>query len=133
VSDENVELVSKALEYFAATDEFLDVIAPDFVWDMGTFEGWPDKPQFHGEAGLREFVSLWREPFDDWNMELEEVHDCGGDRVLALLHQSGKPHGSDSAVRLEYGLLHTVRDGLLHRIEAYATREAARRAAGLSA
>jgi hypothetical protein len=26
-----------------------------------------------------------------------------------------------------------VRDGLLHRIEAYATREAARRAAGLSA
>jgi ketosteroid isomerase-like protein len=66
-------------------------------------------------------------------MELHEVHDCGGNRVLALLHQSGKPHGSDSAVHLEYALVHTVEGGLIHRIEAYATPEAARRAAGLSA
>ena len=72
------------------------MIAPDFVWDMGTFEGWPDKPEFHGADGLREFVSIWREPYDDWSMVLDEVHDCGGNRVLALLHQSGKPHGSDS-------------------------------------
>ena len=42
-------------------------------------------------------------------MVLGEVHDCGGNRVLALLHQSGKPHGSDSKVHLQYGLLHTVR------------------------
>jgi hypothetical protein len=48
VSDENVEVVRNALEHFAATDEFLGVIAPDFVWDMGTYEGWPDKPEFHG-------------------------------------------------------------------------------------
>jgi len=100
VSDENVEIVRNALEHFAATDEFLDVIAPDFVWDMGTFEGWPDKPHFHGEAGLREFVSLWREPYDDWSMELEEVHDCGGDRVLALLHQSACGTASSTASRL---------------------------------
>jgi ketosteroid isomerase-like protein len=133
VSDENVDVVRKALEHFAATDEFLDVLAPDFVWDMGTFEGWPDRPEFHGTAELREFVSIWREPYDDWSMELHEVHDCGGNRVLALLHQSGKPHGSDSAVHLEYALVHTVEGGLIHRIEAYATPEAARRAAGLSA
>jgi ketosteroid isomerase-like protein len=133
VSDENVEVVRNALEHFAATDEFLDVIAPDFVWDMGSFEGWPDRPEFHGTAGLREFVSLWREPYDDWSMELHQVHDCGGNRVLALLHQRGKPHGSDSDVHLEYGLLHTVEGGLIHRIEAYATLAAALRAAGLSA
>ena len=133
VSDENVEVVRNALEHFAATDEFLGVIAPDFVWDMGTYEGWPDKPEFHGTEGLREFVSIWREPYDDWSMELDEVHDCGGDRVLALLHQSGKPHGSNSAVRLDYGLLHTLDGGLIRRIEAYATPEAAQQAAGLSA
>ena len=133
MSDQNVEVVRSALEHFAATDEFLDVIAPDCVWDMGTFDGWPDKPEYHGLAGLREFVSIWREPYDDWSMELDEVHDCGDNRVLALLHQSGKPHGSDSAVHLEYGLLHTVEGGLVSRIEAYATAEEARRAAGLSA
>ena len=109
------------------------MIAPDFVWDMGTFEGWPDKPEFHGLDGLREFLTLWREPYDDWSMDLDSVYDCGGNRVLALLHQSGKPHGSGSAVHLEYGLLHTVEDGLVRRIHAYATPAAALRAAGLSA
>ena len=95
MSEENVAIVRESLEHFAATDDFLNVIAPDFVWDMGTFTGWPDKPQFHGADGLREFVTLWRAPYDDWSMRLEEVHDCGGNRVLALLEQSGKPHGSD--------------------------------------
>ena len=133
MSAQNVDLVRNALEHFAATDEFLDVIAPDFVWDMGTFDGWPDRPEFHGTAGLREFVSLWREPYDDWHMELDEVHDCGGNRVLALLQQGGKPHGSDSEVHLEYGLLLTVEGGLVHRVEVYGTPAAARRAAGLRA
>ena len=50
-------MVREALEHFAATDEFLNALAPDFVWDMGTFGGWPDKPQFHGGEGLREFVN----------------------------------------------------------------------------
>ena len=131
VSEENAEIVRKALEHFAATDELLDVIAPDFVWDMSTFQGWPDRPAFDGIDGLREFLTLWREPYDDWNMEVEEVHDCGDDRVLALLRQSGKPHGSDSAVHLHYGLLHTVEDGLVRRIEAYATVDEALQAAGL--
>ena len=133
MSDENVEVVRSALEHFAATDGLLDVLAPDVVWDMGTFDGWPDAREFHGAAGIREFVTLWREPYDDWSMQLDEVHDCGGKRVLAILHQSGEPHGSNSKVHLEYGLLLTVEDGLVHRIEAYATPAAARQAAGLSA
>jgi ketosteroid isomerase-like protein len=132
VSEENVAIVRESLEHFAATDDFLNVIAPDFVWDMGTFTGWPDKPQFHGADGLREFVTLWRAPYDDWSMRLEEVHDCGGNRVLALLEQSGKPHGSDGMVRLQYGLLHTIRDGKIRRIEVYATRHEALQAAGLA-
>jgi hypothetical protein len=36
-------------------------------------------------------------------------------------------------VRLDYGLLHTLDGGLIRRIEAHATSEAARQAAGLSA
>ncbi len=51
MSEENVAIVRDSLEHFAATDEFLNVIAPDFVWDMSTFAGWLDKPRFQG-AGL---------------------------------------------------------------------------------
>ena len=132
MSEENVATVRASLEHFAATDEFLNVIAPDFVWEMGTFAGWPDQPQFHGAEGLREFVTLWRAPYENWNMRLQEVHDCGDNRVLALLEQSGTPHGSDAMVQLQYGLLHTIRDGKIRRIEVYATYDEALQAAGLA-
>ena len=116
------------------SDEILaDVLAADFVWDMSTFEGWPEEPEFTGAEELREFVTVWREPWDDWSMQLEEIHDCGDDRVLALLHQSGKPHGSDSTVHLDYGMVCTLEDGLVRRIQAYATLDDARQAAGLGA
>ena len=132
MSEENVAAVRDSLEHFAATDEFLNVLAPDFVWDMGTFVGWLDKPRFHGADGLREFLGLWRAPYDEWSMRLEQVHDCGDDRVLALLEQSGRPHGSDAMVHLQYGLLHTVRDGRIRRIEVYAGYDQALQAAGLA-
>jgi ketosteroid isomerase-like protein len=132
VSEENVAIVRESLEHFAATDDFLRVLAPDFVWDMGTFVGWLEKPQFHGAEGLREFLALWRAPYDDWSIRLEELHDCGGDRVLALMEQSGRPHGSNALVHLQAGLLHTVRDGKLRRIEVYSSYEQALQAAGLA-
>jgi ketosteroid isomerase-like protein len=133
VSDENVAIVRDSLEYFAATDRFRRILAPDFVWDMGTYAGWPDKPLFHGTEGLREFLALWRQPYDDWSMRLLELHDCGDDRVLALLEQSGRPHGSDALVRLQHGLFHHLRDGRIRRIQAYASYDEALEAAGLSA
>ena len=73
MSEENVATVRASLEHFAATDEFLRTLAPDFVWDMSTFVGWLDKPRFHGADGLREFVTIWRSPYDDWSMRLNEV------------------------------------------------------------
>ena len=80
MSEENVEIVRNALEHFAATD------------------------------GLCEFLTLWREPCDDW---------------------SGRPHGSDAEVPLDYGLHHSPDDGPIRRIEAYATPEEALAAARL--
>lgn len=68
----------------------------------------------------------------EWSMRLEQVHDCGDDRVLALLEQSGRPHGSDAMVHLQYGLLHTVKDGRIRRIEVYAGYDEALQAAGLA-
>jgi len=132
MSEDNAEIVRTALEHFAATDELLDVLAPDFVWDMGTFQGWPDEPIFEGLDGLREFLALWREPYDDWSMTVEGVLDGRDNRVVALLRQRGRPHGSNSEVHLHYGLVHVVDDGLIRRVEAYASVEDALEGAGLA-
>ena len=134
VSDRNVEVVRRALEHYLQTGQLLEeALDPDFVWDMSTFVGWPEQPEFTGPDGLRQFIEIWQEPWDDWRMQLDELHDCGDDRVLALLRQSGKPHGSDSAVHLAYGMLHTLLDGRISRIHVYATLDEARQAAALSA
>jgi ketosteroid isomerase-like protein len=53
-------------------------------------------------------------------------------RLVALLEQSGRPHGSEGMVHLQYGRLHTIRDGKIRRIEVFATHDEALQAAGLA-
>jgi hypothetical protein len=43
MSQENVEIVERALEEFVATGQFSYEIAADFIWDVSTFRGWPDQ------------------------------------------------------------------------------------------
>ena len=50
---------------------------------------------------------------------------------MVTLHQRGKPHGSDSWVEMEYGLVYTVEAGLIARGDFYATPAKALEAAGL--
>jgi hypothetical protein len=42
VSEESTELVREALDEFTTTHRAVGrLTAPDFVWDLGSFEGWP--------------------------------------------------------------------------------------------
>ena len=61
-----------------------------------------------------------------------EIIDAGESRVVVTLHQRGKPHGSDSWVEMDYGLVYTVEEGLITRGDFYATPEEALQAVGLS-
>jgi hypothetical protein len=128
------QLSASALEHFAATDEILlDVMAAGFVWDMSTFEGWPDEPEFTGADGLRSSspfgVSRGTTGACSWTRSTTAATIA----CSRLLHQSGKPHGSDSTVYLDYGMVCTLEDGRIRRIQTYATLHEAREAAGLSA
>ena len=71
------------------------------------------------------------EPYDDFLYEPVKIIDAGGNRVVVTLHQRGKPHGSDSWVEMDYGLVYTVEEGLITRADFYATPEKALEAAGL--
>ena len=71
------------------------------------------------------------EPYDDLLYEPKRILDAGANRVVVILHQRGKPHGSDSWVEMDYGMVYTVEDGLISRGDFYATPEQALEAAGL--
>jgi hypothetical protein len=136
MSQENVELVRAALNWFAQLDEGL--VGPEgfgefFTQDgLATFSGFGfmDEQTFRG----LEFLDLrasWMEPYDEWEYEPKEILDARGSQVVVFLHQRGRPHGSDSWVEMGYGIVYTVERGLISRAAFYATPEQALEAAGL--
>ena len=137
MSQENVELARATLNAFTQLDEGL--IDPEQMWDfiaqdaLATFSGFGfvDEQTFRGLEFL-EFRASWIEPYDDWLYEVKEIHDAGATQVAVILHQRGKPHGSDSWVEMDYGMVYTVEGGLISRADFYASPEDALEAVGLS-
>jgi ketosteroid isomerase-like protein len=132
MSRENVEIVRRRYEHLAATGDYLaEAHAPDFVWDMSKFRGWPEQQTYEGVEGARDFLRDWLEAWDDWEVEVEALHDAG-DQVVAIVRQRGRSKSSGLNVDMAYGQVFTVRDGKLVRMEMYADHAEALQAAGLS-
>jgi len=140
MSKENVETVRAALAAFAELDEGLvgpERVAEFFAQDViATFSGFAGFMQegstLRGPDEFLELRAAWMEPYEDFLYEPVKIIDAGGNRVVATLHQRGKPHGSDSWVEMDYGLVYTVEEGLITRGDFCATPEKALEAAGLS-
>jgi ketosteroid isomerase-like protein len=137
MSEENVELARAALNWFAQLDEGL--VAPEgvsqyFAQDpITTLSGFmEEQTTLHGADEFLEFRAAWMEPYDDFIYEPVKIIDAGGNRVVVILHQRGKPHHSDLWVEMDYGLVYTVEEGLIARADFHATPEQALEAAGLS-
>lgn len=127
---ENVELVRESIARFAATRRETGLAAPDFVWDMTTFRGWPDAAEYRGVDEFLEFFRQWSEPYDAWTIEVEDARGAG-ERVVAVVRQRGRLEGTDSWVEARYGALYTIENGRIKRVQWYATPEEAFEAAGI--
>jgi ketosteroid isomerase-like protein len=133
MSEENVELVQERYRQFIATGQ----VEPDwyddaFVWDMSTFEGWPEKQEYHGVEGFREFFSEWLEAWDEWRMEADAFHALRDGRVLVLVRQYGKSKSTGLDVAMDFAQIWELREGRYVRMQMYAAQEDALEAAGLS-
>jgi ketosteroid isomerase-like protein len=139
MSRENVELARAALNAFAELDEGLvgrerveEFIAQDVKATFSGFEAFLGKQTtLRGGDEFLEFRAAWMEPYDEFSYEPVRIIDAGGNRVVVTLHQRGKPHGSDSWVEMDYGMVYTVEGGLISRADFYATPQKALEAAGL--
>ncbi len=131
MSQENVEVVRRAFEDFAATGMFdPEVVTPDFVWDMSHFHGWPEKQRYEGAAGAATFLAEWTAAWDDWQLHLDELLDAG-ELVVTLLHQHGRSKTTQMPVDMSFAMVWTVRDGKEARMEMYSDPAEALAAAGL--
>ena len=138
MSQQKVELIRDFLNAFTEVDEGLadpqrltEFVTPDATFDLGTIAPLVDRSEMHSVDDFLEFRAVWMAPYDDYMYEVEKLLDAGANRVVATLHQRGKPRASDSWVEMHYGIVYTVESGLIKRAEFYATPEEALEAAGL--
>lgn len=132
MSAENVEIVRLGYDEFLATGELVErITAPEFVWDMSTFHGWPERQTYEGPEGTREFLTEWVGAWEDWRLEVRELIDAGDD-VVAILHQCGRSKTTGLEVDMDFAQVWTIKDGKQTRMRMYADPDEALREVGLS-
>jgi ketosteroid isomerase-like protein len=101
VSEENVAIVKPGWEHFQATGELLvDIMAPDFVWDLSTFRDLMGlAPQYKGAEGTGRFLREWSEPFGEWRVDVESYHDSG-DKVVTVCRHRARSKASGVPVEM---------------------------------
>ena len=131
MSQENVEIVRDGYERFAVSGRFVaEITSPDFVWDMSNFHGWPEQQTYEGADEARAFLSDWATAWDDWELEVDALHDAG-EKVVAILRQRGRAKASGVPVEMTLAQVWTIRGGKQVRSDMYSDPAEALKAAGL--
>jgi len=137
MSRENVEIVRQVIEAFQAGVKRGD---PGAAFDSGAVADdseWITRNPFEGRTvwrGREEFVEFFRtftDEFEDWSGRVERLIDAGGNRVVALVHQSATGKGSGAPVEWHQGLVCELRDGCVIRTWSYTNPAEALEAAEL--
>jgi ketosteroid isomerase-like protein len=130
---ENVALVRAVIESFSQGDlEYpFAVYDPDIVWE--NFSPAPPGMEevYEGHDGVRRFWRQWLASWERVEFEQQRYIDAG-DQVVVF--QRMNTRGRTSGVEMDfsdYAQLWTLRDGKVVRMQFYADRDDALRAAGL--
>lgn len=96
---------------------------------------WPDAPgaqTYHGPDGVHKAFENWFDTWEWMQIEIEDIAEVGGDRVLFTLHQRARGRGSGIEVEIRSFNVYTFHDGNVTRIQLFTEREPALEAAGLT-
>jgi ketosteroid isomerase-like protein len=127
----NVELVRRLAERWNAGDNagVLELYADDVV--MVTAPEWPDAGPWVGKEALERYTREWRSAWESIEVDLGRL-EAVGDMVVVGGDWDSRGAASGAAGRMTFGLVFTVRDGLIARLEWFMDPAEARAAAGLA-
>ena len=120
----NVEALRRGYEALnrGELSEVRALLHPDLVWQEDPAS--PEAGAHQGSASFERFLRSSLESFDDFRIEPEEIIE-DGDRLIALVHQSGKGRTSGVGVEVRIAHVWTVEDGRAVRWRSYPSRERA--------
>jgi ketosteroid isomerase-like protein len=135
MSQENVELLKGLYDRFEVGDfgSLEEEFDPDF--EFVTSPELPDAATYRGEDARRWFQE-WLGSFEELVLEAREFLEAG-EKVTVNVRQRGRPRGTAAEVSGEWWFVYTLRSSPVSerdivRIEAFADREKALEAVGLS-
>jgi|SRR5215212_7431507 len=131
MSQENVEVVRRQFEAFrdGGLDEVAKYWHPDIEWRA--VEGAADDVGvMRGESRLRRYYQDWIDTMNDLQAAVEEVLLDDGERVAAVVRNSGRGRASGVLTQGRYYVACTVRDGRIVSGREYETRDQALEAVG---
>ena len=128
MSEENVELIQKALGAFVSSGEPpWDALHEDVeVHDHDIMDG----SDYRGHAGFGRWIADWSSAWAEDSIEPEGFLDAG-DRVVVLIRQRTTGRGSGVALEREDAMVFGLSDGKIARVDYYNSREQALEAVGL--
>jgi ketosteroid isomerase-like protein len=135
VSQENVEIVKKVMGLFnlasqgEPSPELLELFAPDVVIDMTRRVFNPDT--YEGHDGLRRLGREVGEVWGEFHIEPERFIDAGR-QVVVIETRRGRGRGSKVEVGMRSGVIWTLQEGKVVRMETDLDPDEALEAAGVS-
>ena len=110
-----------------------DYLRGDFEQALSAFAEdveWRDQfGIYHGQEGVAHSVSRWAGTWDEFQMEIAEVLDAGGEDVLVILRQSGRGRTSGVPVEGDTAWMYSLRGGEIVSVRLLADPEEALKAA----
>jgi ketosteroid isomerase-like protein/rhodanese-related sulfurtransferase len=130
MSEEDLEIVRRAYEAYAKGDlaTARQAYSEDTVWDVTRFR--PDEGIHRGKEDLAGYIRSWRETWAEHSFSLEQALDAG-DRVVAVIVESGTGKGSGAPVTIRYGQVIKVSGGKIAETIVYRDVDEALEVAGL--
>ena len=132
MSQQDLELVRSMLETLneSGVEAAMDQIHPDFE-GVTPPELSPEPDTYRGHEGIRRYFAGFEGVMDEVRWEADELMEAPDDRVVAGIRLVTRSVATELELELPVWQLCTVRDGKVLRIEGFAKREDALRAAGI--
>jgi ketosteroid isomerase-like protein len=127
----NVAVVRRSFDHFADADmeAWTAAWTDDIVFDASAYAPWTEEPKtYRGTVEILEFFGRMMAGVRVLTVDLHEVSAVDDDRVIALYTERRQEAGGEP-YPLEVGIVYTLRDGRLSRVQVHSDFAAARRTA----
>jgi len=130
MSQENVEIVRRAIEASQRGQGRYDILDPEVEWDFSAYAGLDVAPRGTGRENFRRLMERYRRAWIDYQVALKELIDARTE-VVVVIHETDRLKQTEMLIERDLAQVWTLREGKVIRVRGYGTKQEALEAAGL--